>query len=91
MEAAKQSVERRVGYIQQTFRNHSVKDNQYNIHQLTTTTNEGFKVTAEIVVTYHSVQNYEKVTNVLVEKLEKSVRISPPVFEHSKGSIENLR
>lgn len=92
VEDVKQSVTRRLDYVLQTLRNNSVKDKQRTVHKLLSTTEDGlYQMKAEVVVDFQDANTYEKTVNFLVEKLEKSIKISKPVFMHSSGKLSSLR
>eukprot|EP00111_Clytia_hemisphaerica_P010736 TCONS_00031368-protein len=95
-EEAKSSTTRRVDYIKQTLRNHSVSEKQYSAHSLLSTTssdsNENkFVMSAEVCVVFHDTDTYEKAVSFLVEKLETSIRVSEAVFYVSPEKISDLR
>jgi len=91
VEAVKQSVTRRLNYITQALRNNHLKEDQYNVHKIISHEEEGFKMCAEVVIHFPTVELYEKTVNFLVEKLESSIKVSKPYLYHSEGSLSNTR
>ena len=89
---AKASASRRIDYILQTLRNNSVKESQYDVHNLLSHAgDEMYTLSAEVCITFHDALTYEKTVNLLVEKLESSIHVSDAVFFVSAEKVSDLR
>uniref|UniRef100_A0A8C5AP99 Interleukin-1 receptor-associated kinase 1 binding protein 1 n=1 Tax=Gadus morhua TaxID=8049 RepID=A0A8C5AP99_GADMO len=84
---ASSSVSRRLEYIQQTLRQHGVKEEEVSVKRSIHRENDVYHMQAE-VRDFHTM---DRVCCVLLEKLDKSVSIGSPRFHHSKESLSNLR
>ena len=89
---AKTSVIRRLKYIEQTFRNHGVKEQDKSLVQSITRRDTMYDVTAELTAIFIDIQQYQHCHNQLVEKLDSpTVRVLDPIFYHSTLRLENLK
>ena len=89
---AKVSVTRRLKYIEQTFRNYGVKEQDKSLVQSITRRDTMYDVTAELTAIFIDIQRYQLCHNQLVEKLDTPiVRVLDPVFFHSTLRLENLK
>lgn len=89
---AKTSVIRRLKYIEQTLRNHGVKEQDKSLVQSTTRRDTMYEVKAELTAIFVDIQNYQHCQNQLVEKLDSpTVRVLDPVFYHSTLRLENIK
>ena len=89
---AKTSVIRRLRYIEQTLRNHGVKEQDKSLVQSTNRRDTMYEVKAELTAIFGDIQNYQHCQNQLVEKLDSpTVRVLDPVFYHSTLRLENIK
>ncbi|CAF0911680.1 unnamed protein product [Adineta ricciae] len=89
---AKTSVIRRLRYIEQTFRNYGVKEQDKTVVQSIARRDTMYEVTAEVTAIFLDIQRYQQCHNQLVEKLDAPVvRVLDPVFFHSTLRLENLK
>ena len=89
VEDVKTSVNRRVDYILQTLRSHHVKD-----YRMSTTLNrneKAYRLDVEVNIEFSDFAKCEQVCNLLVEKLDETVKVSSPVLYHSPAKLELLR
>lgn len=62
------------------------------MHSLLSHADDGqYVMSGEVSVTFHDVTTYERTVNLLVEKLEGSVRVSDAVFFVSPEKVSDLR
>ncbi|CAL8313460.1 unnamed protein product [Lota lota] len=88
---ASNSVSRRLEYIQQTLRQHGVKDEEVSVKRRIHRENDVYHMQAEATVDFSDFQMMDRVCCVLLEKLDKSVSMGTPQFHHSTESLSNLR
>ncbi|XP_056436588.1 interleukin-1 receptor-associated kinase 1-binding protein 1 homolog [Gadus chalcogrammus] len=88
---ASSSVSRRLEYIQQTLRQHGVKEEVVSVKRSIHRENDVYHMQAEAAVDFSDFHTMDRVCCVLLEKLDKSVSIGSPRFHHSKESLSNLR
>ncbi|EDO32163.1 predicted protein [Nematostella vectensis] len=91
VEEVKTSVNRRVEYILQTLKSYRIKDTCYKINRILTRQEKTYFYETEIIVEFSDFLKCEEVSNLLVEKLDETVTVSPPVFYHSTERLANLR
>ena len=53
--------------------------------------NGNYEVITEISSTIRDFKTYENIYNILIEKLDKTVRIQPPEFFHTPSRIDALK
>lgn len=89
---AKRSVRRRLEYIEQTLRNHGVKEQDKSLTQTIARRETMYEVKVELTAIFIDIQRYQLVQNHLAEKLDAPVvQILEPVFYHSTLRLENLK
>uniref|UniRef100_T1IVJ9 non-specific serine/threonine protein kinase n=1 Tax=Strigamia maritima TaxID=126957 RepID=T1IVJ9_STRMM len=86
---AKNSVDRRTSYIFQTLRSHAIKDVEFMSHLKRDEMN--FTMTTQVTVKFTDFAACLKIVNLLAEKLDRSVKITEPVFYHSTKSLQAAR
>jgi len=91
VDAAKQSVQRRVDYMLQALRINGVKETQYTIHKYLERCGDQFQMLVEINVDFHDFQVCQTLCNFLIEKLDENVIISRPIFYHTPGKLDAAR
>lgn len=89
VEEVKTSVNRRVDYVLQTLKSHRIKD--FQIHKTLNRTEKLYQMEVEIVVEFSDFSKCEQVCNLLVEKLDETVRVSRPVLYHTASKLDSLR
>lgn len=89
VEEVKTSVNRRVDYVLQTLKSHHVKD--FIIHKTLNRINDLYQMEIEVVVEFSDFSKCEQVCNLLVEKLDETVKVSSPVLYHTASKLESLR
>ncbi|KAM9840289.1 interleukin-1 receptor-associated kinase 1-binding protein 1 homolog [Aulostomus maculatus] len=85
------SVSRRLDYILQALRQHAVKDEDATVRKFLHREEELYHMDAEIIVTFSDFKKMERICSVLLEKLDKSVRVGTPQFYHSAECLSQLR
>ncbi|XP_064196624.1 interleukin-1 receptor-associated kinase 1-binding protein 1 homolog [Anguilla rostrata] len=85
------SVSRRLEYILQALRQHEVKGENTTVTKVLRRGDNAYDMEAEVSVVFADFSTMQSVSNVLVEKLDKSVVVSPPTFSHSADSLNKLR
>ncbi|KAK0132733.1 Interleukin-1 receptor-associated kinase 1-binding protein 1 [Merluccius polli] len=88
---ASSSVSRRLEYIQQTLRQHGVKDEEVCVRRSIHREDNVYHVEAEATVNFSDFEMMDRVCCVLLEKLDKSVSMGTPRFYHSPESLSKLR
>ena len=73
----------------QTLKSHHVKD--FTIHKTLNRIEKLYKMEVEVVVEFHDFSKCERVCNLLVEKLDETVRVSSPVLYHTANKLDSLR
>lgn len=92
IQEAKESVKRRMDYIDQTLRNYGVKEEDKTLVKSTSRQDSMFEVRNELSVTFIEIERYLKVQNHLAEKLSGPVvQILEPKFFYSSLRFENLK
>ena len=92
VEEAKNSVQRRLRYVEQTLRNYGVKEVDKSVVQTIHRRDTMYEVAVEISALFVDLQRYQAVHNLLVEKLDAPVvKVLDPVFFHSTLRLENLK
>lgn len=89
VEEVKTSVNRRVDYVLQTLKSHHVKD--FKIHKTLNRIEKLYHMEIEVVVEFIDFSKCEQVCNLLVEKLDETVRVSRPHLYHSTSKLDSLR
>ncbi len=62
-----------------------------NVSKTCKKNNQKYQAIAEILVILNDLKKLEQVYNLLIEKMDKTVKICQPMFFHSDISIESLR
>ncbi|KAJ1151010.1 hypothetical protein NDU88_003797 [Pleurodeles waltl] len=88
---AKSSVNRRLEYILQSMRQHGVQEENLTVTKTFRRRENAYNMEVEICVIFEDFEKMQTISNLLVEKLDISVTISPPHFYHSPESVEALR
>ncbi|KAJ8270585.1 hypothetical protein GJAV_G00116780 [Gymnothorax javanicus] len=84
------SVSRRLEYILQALRQHEVKEENTTVTKVLRRHNT-YDMEAEVCVVFTDFMMMQSISNILVEKLDKTVTVSPPVFSHSTDYLYKLR
>lgn len=87
----KNSIQRRLDYVLQTFQNHNVKDVDIQVHKSMRRVESMYEIDAEVVVIFLDFHKCQSASNLLVEKLDESVTVSLPEFYHAGTTLETLR
>lgn len=93
-EDAKSSVLRRLDYVQQTFRNHGITDgDMITVKNLSRVPGKSlYLMEAQVDGTFrNSVHKCLQLHNLLVEKLDETVKILAPKLQHDKQKLEGIR
>ncbi|XP_074540777.1 interleukin-1 receptor-associated kinase 1-binding protein 1 homolog [Halichoeres trimaculatus] len=85
------SVTRRLEYILQTVRQNGVGDRDTLVRKFLHQHAEQYHMDTEVVVTFSDFEKMEKVCSLLLEKLDKSVRVGAPQFYHSPECLSKIR
>uniref|UniRef100_H2Y888 Interleukin-1 receptor-associated kinase 1-binding protein 1 homolog n=1 Tax=Ciona savignyi TaxID=51511 RepID=H2Y888_CIOSA len=91
---AKSSVARRLDYVTQTLTNHSVQNNDMEITEnLSRVNGRGFfHMEAQVDAVFHQdLQKCLQISNLFVEKLDKCVKVLPPMLKHDPQRLEVTR
>ncbi|XP_068923082.1 interleukin-1 receptor-associated kinase 1-binding protein 1 [Petaurus breviceps papuanus] len=88
---AKNSVGRRLDYIMQNLQKPGIQAENITVTKDFSRTENAYHMEAEVCITFTDFGKMQDVCNLLVEKLDSSVIISPPQFHHTPGAIENLK
>ncbi|XP_065838411.1 interleukin-1 receptor-associated kinase 1-binding protein 1-like isoform X2 [Oscarella lobularis] len=94
VEEARESVQRRAGYIRQVLRNNGLRDANHEASttiQRNGTPENTFTVRTEFALTFADPVACERVLNTLTEKLETNVTLSKPKFSQSKRRLDEAR
>lgn len=87
----KNSVTRRLDYIIQTLNNHNVKENEMRVSKTLQRMDGLYHMRADVTVEFTDFIRCQSLSNLLVEKLDESVKVSSPEFFHSRNKLDNLR
>ncbi|KAG7460836.1 hypothetical protein MATL_G00203110 [Megalops atlanticus] len=85
------SVSRRLEYILQTLRQHEVKEENTTVTKVIRRSDNVYYMEAEVSVVFTDFMAMQSVSNILVEKLDKTVNVSPAQFFHSAECLNKLR
>ncbi|KAM3603545.1 uncharacterized protein V6R79_024394 [Siganus canaliculatus] len=88
---ATSSVSRRLEYILQAVRQHGITDKDILVRKFMRRETDQYRMDAEVVVTFGDFEKMEQVRNVLLEKLDKSVVVGPPLYFHSPKLLSHTR
>ncbi|KAM9233139.1 interleukin-1 receptor-associated kinase 1-binding protein 1 [Dugong dugon] len=88
---AKKSVYRRLDYITQSLQQQGLQAENVTVTKDFRRVENAYHMEAEVCITFTEFVKMQNICNFLVEKLDRSVVISPPQFYHTPGSVENLR
>lgn len=92
VDEAKNSVHRRLRYVEQTLRNYGVKEQDKSVVQSIHRRDTMYEVTVEVTALFVEIPRYQLAHNQLVEKLDAPVvKVLDPVFFHSTLRLENLK
>lgn len=93
-EDAKSSVLRRLDYVQQTFKNHGVEEgDMITVKNMSRVPGRSlYLMEAQVDGTFrNSVHKCLQLHNLLVEKLDESVKVLQPQLHHDKQKLEGIR
>ncbi|XP_029903779.1 interleukin-1 receptor-associated kinase 1-binding protein 1 homolog [Myripristis murdjan] len=85
------SVSRRLEYILQTLKQHGVKEEDASVRRFLHREDDLYHMDVEVTVTFSDFERMERVTGILLEKLDKSVCLGSPQFYHSAECLSQLR
>ncbi|KAM8952613.1 interleukin-1 receptor-associated kinase 1-binding protein 1 [Pelodytes ibericus] len=88
---AKNSVQRRLEYIEQCLRQIGITEENISTTKEIQRMSNTYQMEAEVCVVFSDFGKLQNICNLLVEKLESSVTICPPQFYHSQQCLEKLR
>ncbi|NP_001121320.1 interleukin-1 receptor-associated kinase 1-binding protein 1 homolog [Xenopus laevis] len=88
---AKSSVQRRLEYIAQSLRQGGVTEENITVSKEFQRLSNTYKMEAVVCVVFSDFDKLQSNCNLLVEKLDSSVNISPPHFYHTADCLEKLR
>lgn len=91
MEEVKVSVNKRVEYVLQTLKSHSIGKQSYTVDRSLIRNDSKYELQVEISVQFSDFTKCQEVSNLLVEKLDASVTISRPSFHYTPAKLESLR
>uniref|UniRef100_A0A8D0DV93 Interleukin 1 receptor associated kinase 1 binding protein 1 n=1 Tax=Salvator merianae TaxID=96440 RepID=A0A8D0DV93_SALMN len=90
--AARSSVSRRLDYVAQAARQRGgVSESDVAVTRKFSKKDNTYEMEAEICITFSDLGKMQDVCNVLIEKLNSSVIISPPYFYHTMEAVDALR
>lgn len=89
VDEVKTSVNRRVDYVLQTLKSYHVKD--FTIHKSLQRVEKLYQMEVEVVVEFSDFSKCEQVCNLLVEKLDETVKVSRPFLYHTPSKLDSLR
>ncbi|KAL4233307.1 hypothetical protein ACF0H5_007990 [Mactra antiquata] len=87
----KNSIQRRLDYILQTFQNHNIKETDIQVHKNIRRAESMYVMTTEVIVVFLDFNKCQMACNLLVEKLDESVSVGMPEFYHAGTTLETLR
>lgn len=73
----------------QTLKSNHIKD--FTIHKTLNRIEKLYQMEIEVVVEFCDFSKCEQVCNLLVEKLDETVRLSSPVLYHTASKLDSLR
>ncbi|KAM9355016.1 interleukin-1 receptor-associated kinase 1-binding protein 1 homolog [Pholidichthys leucotaenia] len=85
------SVLRRFEYILQTIRQHGIRDEDTSVRRLLRRDDDMYHMDAEVQVTFSDFEKMEQICSILLEKLDRSVRVGIPQFYHSTECLHQMR
>ncbi|XP_017264542.1 interleukin-1 receptor-associated kinase 1-binding protein 1 homolog [Kryptolebias marmoratus] len=85
------SVTRRLDYILQALRQHGVRDEDTSVRRFLHRDADLYTMDAEVAVTFSDFEKMEQICSILLEKLDKSVRVGVPRFRHSPECLSQTR
>ncbi|KAM6954392.1 interleukin-1 receptor-associated kinase 1-binding protein 1 homolog [Aplochiton taeniatus] len=85
------SISRRLEYILQTVRQHDVKDENTTVLKQLQRVDELYHMEVEVKVIFSDLVRMERLCNVLLEKLDRSVCVGTPQFYHSPECLSQQR
>ena len=80
---------RRVDYVLQTLKSYHIKE--FTIHKSLNRVERLYQMEVEVVVEFSDFAKCEQVCNLLVEKLDETVKVSSPVLHHTPSKLDSLR
>ena len=80
---------RRVDYVLQTLKSYHIKD--FTIHKSLQRVEKLYQMEVEVVVEFSDFSKCEQVCNLLVEKLDETVKVSRPFLYHTPSKLDSLR
>lgn len=80
---------RRVDYVLQTLKSYHIKD--FTIHKSLQRVEKLYQMEVEVVVEFSDFSKCEQVCNLLVEKLDETVKVSHPFLYHTPSKLDSLR
>ena len=89
VEEVKTSVNRRVDYVLQTLKSYHIKD--FTIHKSLQRVEKLYQMEVEVVVEFSDFSKCEQVCNLLVEKLDETVKVLRPFLYHTPSKLDSLR
>lgn len=87
----KNSIQRRLDYILQTFQNYNVKETDIQVHKFMQRSESMFEMTGEVIAVFMDFHKCQMACNLLVEKLDETVTVGLPEFYHAETTLETLR
>ncbi|WAR07815.1 IKBP1-like protein [Mya arenaria] len=87
----KNSVQRRLDYVVQTFQNQNIKEADIKIHKLMRRLEGMYDMVTEVIVVFLDFHKCQSACNLLVEKLDEAVTVGTPEFFHAGTTLETLR
>uniref|UniRef100_A0A3Q3W1D2 Interleukin-1 receptor-associated kinase 1-binding protein 1 n=1 Tax=Mola mola TaxID=94237 RepID=A0A3Q3W1D2_MOLML len=88
---ATNSVSRRLEYILQAVRQHGVSEQDTSVRRFLHREVDQYRMDAEVLVTFSDFDKMERVSHILLEKLDKSVCVGTPQFHHSAECLGQVR
>ena len=73
----------------QTLKSYHIKD--FKIHKSLNRVEKSYQMDVEVVVDFNDFSKCEQVCNLLVEKLDETVKVSRPVLYHTPSKLDSLR
>ncbi|RNA30302.1 interleukin-1 receptor-associated kinase 1-binding 1 [Brachionus plicatilis] len=91
IEEAKSSVQRRYEYVYQTMRKYKINESNIFVNTSYCRRDDLYEVRCELSSILSDYKIYLQIYNILIEKLDKTVKILEPELSHSPNRIEALK
>ncbi|XP_049793387.1 interleukin-1 receptor-associated kinase 1-binding protein 1 homolog isoform X1 [Schistocerca nitens] len=90
-EEVKTSISKRIDYLLQVVKSKIQGEKNISVHELLDKRDDMYTMSAEILVKCGSLQKYEEIRNIVVEKLGGTVFVSEPRHYHTHRCLQDAR